>query len=312
MSVERAGHSALNYRPGESISTYLAFYVRANANLTARGVSEVEQLAKSTCKRMSGDKMSCTSCHDPHYTPDAARRVAFYRGKCLACHSQPVFVAKHHPENQDCTSCHMPRATATNILHVAWTDHRILREPESHMVQPQPNATTARLTPIFSPGATARDQAMADYQALLEGDSSLEPTAWKELSELKSRLVDDKEGLDALGTLSAERGDFAGAESAFRRVLVLDPDNLTAKSNLGILLAKQRKFEESVAMLRSAFERNEDVVGLAMNLARVECFAGEDSAAHATLKTALTYAPTSAELQNLQAHLGACAAEAGK
>ena len=69
VSVERAGRAALDYRPGDSISDYLAFYVYSGNNLTARGVSEVEQLAESTCKRMSGDKMSCTSCHDPHFTP---------------------------------------------------------------------------------------------------------------------------------------------------------------------------------------------------------------------------------------------------
>ena len=58
VSVERAGHSALNYRPGDSISTYMAYYVFGGANPSARGVSEVEQLSQSTCKRTSGDKMS--------------------------------------------------------------------------------------------------------------------------------------------------------------------------------------------------------------------------------------------------------------
>ncbi len=46
----------LNYRPGESIFSYLSYYVRADAKLTARGVSEVEQLDRSTCKRTSGDQ----------------------------------------------------------------------------------------------------------------------------------------------------------------------------------------------------------------------------------------------------------------
>ena len=71
----------LNYHPGESISTYMAYYVRSGANLTARGVSEVEQLSRSACKRASGDGMSCTSCHDPHYTPDAQHRACIFPGK---------------------------------------------------------------------------------------------------------------------------------------------------------------------------------------------------------------------------------------
>ena len=37
VTVERTGHSALNYRPGESISTYLAYYVYRDASATSRG-----------------------------------------------------------------------------------------------------------------------------------------------------------------------------------------------------------------------------------------------------------------------------------
>ena len=53
ISVELAGRSALDYRPGDSISSYIAYYVYAGENLTRRAVSEVEQLGLSTCKRVS-------------------------------------------------------------------------------------------------------------------------------------------------------------------------------------------------------------------------------------------------------------------
>ena len=120
-----------DYKPGDLISDYLSFFVYEGKDATKRGVSEVEQLSMSMCKRTSGDKMSCTSCHDPHYTPAPQERAAFYRGKCLACHSDAAFAASHHPENPDCTSCHMPRSGAENIPHVAWTDHRIRRIPDA-------------------------------------------------------------------------------------------------------------------------------------------------------------------------------------
>ncbi len=58
VSVSPAGHSPLNYRPGEAISTYLAFFVRANANLTDRAVSEIEQLDQSTCSALAGIECS--------------------------------------------------------------------------------------------------------------------------------------------------------------------------------------------------------------------------------------------------------------
>jgi Flp pilus assembly protein TadD len=305
VTVEREGHSALNYRPGDSISSYLAFYVRVGANLTDRAVSEVEQLSQSKCKAASGDHMSCTSCHDPHFTPDASHRVAFFRGKCLACHNRPGFAASHHPEDQDCTHCHMPQTGARNVLHVAWTDHRIRRQPAK--TNSEPNAEeSAALTPIFSPGASRRDLALANYKALLEGDRSREAAAWGQLNGLQNELTNDRDALDALGNLCAERGDLAAAERHFRRVLEIAPDDLTALSNLGTLLAKEGKIKEGLPLLQTAFERNQDMPGLAKNLARVQCMAGDSRAAHTTLTTALFYCPNVDDMRSLLTQLDNC------
>lgn len=305
VSIERAGHSALDYRPGDSISTYLAYYVRGGANLTARGVSEVEQLSQSTCKRQSGDRMSCTSCHDPHFTP--GQKAAFFRAKCLACHSQPAFAASHHPENPDCTSCHMPRTGAENIPHVAWTDHRILRDPQASE-SAAPAKTEDELQPIFSPGAGTRDLGMAYYKLLLEGDRSYEPRAWELLHRQPDAIANDEAAQEAIGNLSAERGDYHAAEQAFRRVLALDPADLTALSNLGTLLARQGRLDDATALLRQAFDRNRDVTGLAMNLARLQCMAGDAAAARSTLDSALVFNPEFDRLEKLLAQMNDCPA----
>jgi predicted CXXCH cytochrome family protein len=305
VSVERAGRSALDYRPGDPISDYLAFYVYSGNSLTARGVSEVEQLAQSTCKRMSGDKMSCTSCHDPHFTPPPEQRAAFFRAKCLNCHNQPEFARSHHPENPDCTSCHMRHTGAENIPHVAWTDHRILRSPGSSgngTEHPQ----SAELSPVFSPGATKRDLAMAYYRALLEGNPSVEPKAWKLLQEQRDAMGSDAAALDAFGLLSAEHGDSHGAEEAFRKVLKLDPHDLTALSNLGTLEAKQGRLKSSLALLQTAFEANKDITGLAMNLARVQCMDGDAAGARATLDAALVYGPGVENMRRMRDQLSNC------
>ena len=155
ISVERAGHSALDFKAGDPISDYLAYFVYSGQGATKRGVSEVEQLSLSMCKRTSGDAMSCMSCHDPHYTPTGPQeQAAFYRKKCLACHTGATFATAHHAENPDCTSCHMPRTGAENIPHVAWTDHRILKYPEVHRLKrPKPARRGGRHTrPGLLPG----------------------------------------------------------------------------------------------------------------------------------------------------------------
>lgn len=309
--VERAGHSALDYRPGDAISTYLAFYVKSGANATRRGVSEVEQLSQSTCKRASGDRMACTSCHDAHYTPAEREKAAFFRTKCLACHNRPQFAQTHHPENKDCTACHMPRTGADNIPHVAWTDHRILKLPEPPSSQqtsskPARSEGSAALTPIFSPGVTARDLAMANYQALLEGDTAREPIAWQQLNGQLDTLGNDVAALDALGNLDAERGNTQAAEQAFRRVLTLAPDDLAALSNLGVLSAKQGKLNEAIALLERAFSRNQDLPGLSKNLAHVQCMAGDGPAARATLQATLAFGSNLEDVRELLAQMDNC------
>ena len=311
VTVERAGYSALNYRPGESISKYLAFYVYGGADPTARGVSEVEQFAKSTCKQASGDKMSCNSCHDPHFTPDAQQRTAFFRSKCVACHNQSQFLAGHHPENQDCTNCHMKRTGAENIPHVAWTDHRILRIAQP--VNPQaPADSTTDLAPIFSPGATNRDLAMANYKALLENNQQPEPKAWAQLKHLQFEITDDKDALDAWGVTSAKRGDTNAAERAFERVLELAPDDLTALSNLGTLKARRGDLKGAEALLKSAFDRNQDVSGLAIDLAHVQCMTGDATAARSTLEATSVYNPGLEDVRELLTQLSDCGGTNGK
>jgi predicted CXXCH cytochrome family protein len=251
--------------------------------------------------------MSCTSCHDPHFTPEPSQKAAFFRAKCLACHSRPDFAANHHPESKDCTSCHMPRNGAQNIPHVAWTDHRILAQP-AELAPQSTQQSGADFTPIFSPSATARDLAMANYQALLEGDRSCEPIAWEELNADRDLIADDKAALDALGNLSAERGDLVDADKDFRRVLTIDPNDLTALSNLGVLLAKEGKLNLSASMLEKAFDRNQDIPGLSMNLARVQCAEGEEEEAERTLITALNYCRNLEDMRRLLTQMSSCVA----
>ena len=305
ISVERAGRSAIDYKPGEAISEYLSYFVYQGKDATRRGVSEVEQLSLSMCKRTSGDKMSCTSCHDPHYTPEPQEKAAFYRKKCLACHNDASFAASHHPENPDCTSCHMARTGAENIPHVAWTDHRILKIPDStETIRDLSEGDT--LAPIFSPGTTKRDLALAYYNALLEGNFALRQKASQLLTEIVPEISGDKEALIAIGVVSEKQGNYQQAKEVFEQVLKLDPVNLMAISNLGTLRAKSGDLQGAIALWEPAFERNENVVGLAKNLGQVQCITGDPAAARATLQKTLQYSPALRDVQQMLAQLPSC------
>jgi hypothetical protein len=307
VSVEKDGRSTVDFKPGEPISRYLSYFVYASAGATVRGVSEVEQFNTSMCKRTSGSRMSCTNCHDPHYTPTAAERVTFYRGKCLACHNQTAFVKEHHPENPDCTSCHMPRSKAQNIPHIAWTDHRILRQPTSNLADVDA-AHTDHLVPIFSPASTPRDLALAYYTAAMEGHTDDRERAYTMLTAVHQSDPDDVQVLRSLGLLAGMSGDSQLSGSLFRSLLKLSPTDQTAASDLAVLEAKTGDLEGALALLQPVFNRNQDSLGLAMNLAAVECLLGNGAAARSTIETALKYNPGSRELTNRLQQTSSCTA----
>ena len=307
VSVEKGGLSTVDYKPGESISRYLSYFVYTSTGATARGVSEVEQFATSHCKRASGDKMSCTNCHDPHYTPPAAERVSFYRAKCLVCHNQPEFAKTHHPENKDCTSCHMPRSKAQNIPHVAWTDHRILRQPVMDLTDLNP-AHGDMLTPIFSPSVTPRDLALAYYKASLEGHPNDREQAYKMLTAARQSNPNDIEVMRALGILAGTGNDTQLAATLFRDVLKLSPTDQGAASNLAVIEARAGDLKGALGLLQPVFDRNQDSIGLAMNLAAVECLQGDATGARSTIETALKFSPGSRELVNRLQQTSSCTA----
>jgi len=208
----------------------------------------------------------------------------------------------------------MPRTGAENIPHVAWTDHRILKYPAAPDATPSdatanPTAAGNTLVPVFSPGTTRRDVALAYYKGLLEGKFALEQEAYGGLEAIKPELSGDKDALVALGILSEERGDYKQAQELFQGVLKLDPRNLIAISNLGTLLAKSGDLEGAISLWRPAFERNEDVAGMAKNLAQVECMVGDLAAARATLQKTLQYSPGLRDVFQILTRLPACAAQ---
>ncbi len=87
-AIYRAGESLAAFQPGDDLARFVVYFVDASrAGGGGRATSQYEALLRSACKRASGDKLTCTTCHDPHFSPSAAERVSFYRSKCLACHT---------------------------------------------------------------------------------------------------------------------------------------------------------------------------------------------------------------------------------
>jgi Tfp pilus assembly protein PilF len=280
VAIERPGRHAYEFQPGESLSDYIRYYVVAgNQGPRLGGVSQVEALAQSVCRKKSGDAMSCTSCHDPHYEPSAEERVAYYRGKCLACHGAH-FGALHHPHQPDCTSCHMPASPSTDVAHTQVTDHRILRGPSLAPEALEGEAASLaplRLVPFPDSAQTerdARDLALAWQELAARGVQAAEPHAEALLRSAAAEFPKDAELLTALGYVDQRRGLLNQARELYQQALTLDPGSIEAANNLGVIEAEIGHMASAAKLWQGAFQRAPGRSDIGLNLVRALCEVG--------------------------------------
>ena len=130
--VAKTGKEDKALTPGGLLAEDLTVFIRAGSPSDLRVTSHVENLAQSACKRASGDKLWCGTCHDPHTAPEPAQKAAYFRGKCLSCHQTQDCRATQEARRasgDSCIACHMPRGPTSDIQHVVFTDHSIRRKP---------------------------------------------------------------------------------------------------------------------------------------------------------------------------------------
>ncbi len=290
-AIERSGKHLYEFRPGDDLSDYVRYYIRANDSQPGlRAASQFEALAQSMCKKKSGAAMSCMSCHDPHISPSPAERVSFYREKCLACHAD--LSTKHHPNQPDCTSCHMPANPSRDVAHTAVTDHRIQRRPNTGAVLEdaiaRPSASLPRLVPFpDSPEAEHdnRDLALAWANMAENGDAAELKQAEKLLQKAVQESPKDAALLSSLGYVEQRRGAISDARESYQRALAQDPNLLDAATNLGVIEANSGHLGEAVKLWQGAFARAPGRSSVGMNIARAFCSTGQpDRARDVTLR----------------------------
>jgi tetratricopeptide (TPR) repeat protein len=147
--ILRLGRSFSDYRPGLPLDSAWSVYVKPAALAEDyRTASRPEQMRSSRCFAGSGGKLGCISCHDPHEQPAPQARIAFYRERCLRCHTEatcalPTAVRRQRDRDDSCIACHMPSSGSKSSAHAHDTDHRIRRQPD------QPGSDAA---PVWRPG----------------------------------------------------------------------------------------------------------------------------------------------------------------
>lgn len=293
VAIERPGRHEYQFQAGEDLADYVRYFVLNGSQSGLGAVSQFEAFAQSTCKKKSGNSMSCMSCHDPHSSPTATERADYYRGKCLACHGA-AFGKKHHPETPDCTSCHMPPSLSTDIAHTEVTDHRILRRPEvaPQLLQPIPEVGKPRLVPFPASEKTdARDEALAWESVVESGMTTAEPMAEQALRTALRTSPEDPAVLSALGYIAQRQGATESAQALYQKALAIDPTLVDAATNLAVIDAKVGHLQEAVKLWQGAFERAPYRSGIGMNLAKTFCETKQYNAARDYVLRVLEFNP---------------------
>jgi Flp pilus assembly protein TadD len=271
--VLRRGRGVFDYRPGLPLQPFWTVFDFAQDEQTAaRAVGQVEQMQQSRCFQASGGALGCSSCHDPHRLPAAEEKVAYYAGRCAGCHrnkgcSLPAPVRRE--KGDDCVACHMPRLATKDIIHVAATDHRLLRDPAQAPPPPEPDQPPwdAPLVLVHrelrrpNDPEAARDRGVALATAAAEAPagpmrSHLSHLALPLLEGATRAAPDDLLALEWLGAVLRFRDRPREALTTYETALALAPQRERALTEAGMAASQAGSPDKALGYWRRAITVN--------------------------------------------------------
>jgi Tetratricopeptide repeat/Cytochrome c554 and c-prime len=314
--VPKAGKDDQSFRPGDRLSNVLTTFVRSGAVTQTKVTSHAEDLAASACKRASGEKLWCGSCHDPHFVPSATEKVAYFRAKCLNCHESSGCRAaqtSRQANGDDCTACHMPRNPASDVDHVVFTDHSIPRLVSSSGARgPLPDGRgsvsranrslrqDADLVPFGGGETTARDLGLAYAQVgLREGITAYLDRAFETLKGAAAQGSADSVALAYLAQFYRDRKDDAHALPLYEQVWRTDQTQSAVAAALGAYRMQRGDLDEAIRFWNRALAISPALLLVRANLAEALLRRGRREEARAVLEKALEFDPAFEQARDL-------------
>jgi len=302
--VEKSGRDLGSFRPGDRLSDYLSVFVRTDVPEDMKVTSHVEKLAVSRCKLASGERMSCSSCHDAHQVPADGDKISYFRKKCLECHAARPCTerpAVRLAADNNCIGCHMPRNTVVDVQHAAYTDHSIPRRPGGAS---KAASRDCRIEPFSGTRATERDLALSYAQVAIEKNNQVCGSwAFELLRKLEPLNPRDPAILLQLAYLYDLRSNEAEAMALYERALEADPSQVTAAINLGAALSQRGRADRAMQLWKDALTRSPGAETASLNLALAQYRTGDIQSAAATITRALRLSPGSDKLRKLLSQL---------
>jgi hypothetical protein len=291
--LPKPGKDDLTFQPGDRLAASVTVFVRAGTGARMKVTSHVEDLAQSACKRASGAKLWCGTCHDPHSTPDAAAKAAYFRSKCVSCHQVSdcrAAPAVRQANGDDCATCHMPRNPATDVDHVVFTDHSIPRRKGLAAGAP---GVDAALVPFHGGASGVRDLGLA-YAILgqREQNAVYLERAFGLLRDAVGHGEADAQAIAYLAEFYRDRKDDAHALPLYEQAWRMDATQAPVAAALGAYQMQSGHYEEAIRLWDQALAINPALVLVRANLATALSRTGRADEAQATMRKALEFNPS--------------------
>jgi len=270
--VLQTGKTYRDFRPGTELDDTLSIFLVPFGRESAPKDDLLEHylsMRLSKCYLKSGGRLGCISCHDPHVQPSQQEAPAYFRQKCLACHTEkscavPLSLRQHKAPPDDCAGCHMPKRDVTVISHSVLTNHRIVAEAEEPFPDVAFHMTTPQLPDLVHLSADSAKQDVPAPLTLLQAYGQVmlahpeyRARYWAVARQLKATQPDNVQVLEALADESLQKKNVEGSALAIRYLegaIHHGATNPADFEELANLLVAANRQSEAVGVLRQGMQ----------------------------------------------------------
>lgn len=296
--IPNPGRHLSDFHAGENLESVYTVYVYRSSTDPSRPnaltvISQSQQLALSRCARMSGGKLWCGTCHDPHALPKNPE--AYFRARCLSCHGE-VLLKTHPRPNQNCIGCHMPKLPAANGGHTVFTDHRIAiytrqeiaggLHSVSSMGGGRPESASDALVPWREPPAEFAGRNLGLAYAQIGNrlnDLAMVRQGYQLLFATWPKFPNDPAILAALGRIAGGVKDEKDSLALYRKAAALEPHSAPLYFDMALAAEASNDNAQAIELFNQALRMDPYLVEPYEHLARIYS-AGHNAALERQIK----------------------------
>lgn len=271
--VLRSGKRSGDFRPGAPLDDTLSIFLVPLARQTAPQDDLLEHyllMRFSKCYRGCGGKLGCIRCHDPHVQPSTDRAAAYFREKCLTCHTEKSCAAsqalrQETSPSDDCVGCHMPKRKVKVISHSVLTNHRIVIRSGEPFPDEAFQMTTPELPDLVHLSAPANEKnplvprltLLQAYRQVMLSHPEYRERYWAVAKQLEAGEPDNVPVLQALADLALQEKSWDGASKAIRYLREARSHGSTQPADIELLaklLVATKQEPEAIDVLKQGIE----------------------------------------------------------